>query len=74
MRKEERKREKTRFVLVQKGPTQGSKASLSPRRAKWPFGHQQVRGSHGWHSTGSMVHSPLSPKPLPTRPVQIDTG
>lgn len=29
MRKEERKREKTRFVLVQKGPTRGSQASLN---------------------------------------------
>lgn len=46
MRKEERKREKTRFVLVQKGPTQGSKASLSPRRAKWPLGqHSRLRQS-----------------------------
>lgn len=71
MREEERKREKTRFVLVQKGPTRGSKASLSwpgpvfPKKsqvAMWPT--QQVRGSHGWHNMGE-VHSPLSPGPLP---------
>lgn len=36
MRKGERKREKTRFVLVQKGPTRGGKASLS-----WPSAPQE---------------------------------
>lgn len=47
MRKEERKREKTRFVLVQKGPTWGSKASLS-----WPSVPQEESSSHVANTAG----------------------
>lgn len=66
MRKEERKREKTRFVLVHKGPTQGSKASLSPRRAKWPFGQhsrlEAVTAGIAWRAWYT-VPCPQSPYP-----------
>lgn len=65
MREEERKREKTRFVLVHKGPTQGSQASLSPRRAEWSFSQHSrseavTAGTAREHGTQSLAPKALT--------------